>query len=463
MSAPAGTRFLLYPQAPPSFAAPERVWIASPPGSIGPGPSDHRLHAVLPAIDKPPYAPPQWMPPYDGPTLAPAMPDAQGHFDHIDPASPQFLAAHLYGAARLTLDAWEGYLGRSVRWWHADRLPRIELIANVAWNNAHSGPGYIETGTRRNKAGESNLFCLNLDVVAHEIGHAIVFSELGVPPPGHLTAQYLAFHESFSDLVALITALRFDSVIDRFLDQAFGNLYALSLINRVGELSDIEQIRAVDFRTGLADFEGFRLRPDGGWDDPSGLNRTQHQLSQPLTAAVFCTLIEVYQDALVSRGVIAPDDDTRGWSPEEIEADLHNLHRRFGTSLTRLRPEFRAALRWARDWTGRVLARMLQRIDAMDMTFAAVARAFLAVAEEEEISENSRALSEYFLDRDFETPAETLVRPPRRRRASFLERVAIAEQARALRQVVPRRPIAIQDHTALRGLMPHGFRADPGW
>lgn len=457
-----GTRFLLYPQAPPGFATPERVWIDSPPGSIGPGPSDARLYAVLPAIDKLPYAPPAHMPPFDGPILAPAMPDAQGHFDHLDPNSPQFLAAHLFGAARFTLDVWEGYLGGPVRWWHADRLPRIELIANVAWNNAHSGPGYIETGTRLNRAGDANLFCLNLDVVAHEIGHAIVFSELGIPPPGRLSAQYLAFHEAFSDLVALITALQFDSVIDRFLDQAWGNLYALSLINRVGELSDIEQIRAVDFEVGLSAFDGFDLRPDGGWDDPSGRNRTQHQLAQPLTAAIFCALIEVFQDALVTRGVIAPDDDTRGWSSAEVEEDLERLQRQIGSDLGRLRPEFRAALREARDWTGRTLARTLKRLSPEDMTFQAIARIFLAEALADGVTENAWAFTEYFLVRDIEAPPRSAPPPPRTRRRSYLERMIVAEQARALHSLTRRR-VAIDDYAALRRLMPHGFRADPGW
>lgn len=462
MSRP-GTRFRLFAQAPPSFAEPELVWIDSPPGSIGPGPGDGRLHAVLPAIEKPPYAPPLRMPPYAGPTLAPAMPDPQGHFDHIDPGSPQFLAAHLFGAARFALDTWERYLGGPVRWWHADRLPRLELIANVAWDNAHSGPGYIETGTRRNRAGEANRFCLNLDVVAHEIGHAIVFSELGVPAPGRLGAQYLAFHESFSDLVALITALQFDSVIDRFLDQAWGNLYALSLVNRVGELSDIEQIRAVDFAVGLSAFDGFRLRPDGGWTDPSGLGRTQHQLAQPLTAAIFCALIEVYQDALVRRGVIAPDDDSRGWSPAEVQADLARLHDRIGASLASLRPEFRAALREARDWTGRCLARLLKRLTPEDMTFAAIARTFLEVAREEGPEGNEQAYAGYFLDRDIEVPVRRPVEARAvRRRRSYLERVLVAEQVRTLGTVVRRRH-AVDDFVAMRRLMPHGFRADPAW
>ncbi len=457
-----GTRFLLYPQAPPSFAAPELVWIDSPPGSIGPGPSDARFHAILPALGKQPYLPPLHMPPFSGPVLAPAMPDAQGHFDHLDPRSPQFLAAHLFAAARFTVDVWEGYLGAPLRWWHADRVPRLELIPTVAWNNAHSGPGYIETGTRLNKAGEANLFCLNLDVVAHEIGHAIVFSVLGIPSPGRLSAQYLAFHESFSDLVALVTALQFDSVIDRFLDQAWGNLYALSLINRVGELSDIEQIRAVDFAVGLAAFDGFQLRPDGGWNDPSGQNRTQHQLSQPLTAAIFCTLIEVFQDALVRRGVIAPDDDARGWDRAEIEADLERLHRQFQSNLARLRMEFRAALHEARDWTGRTLARTLRRLSPETLTFQAIAQIFLSEALADGTTDNSWAFTDYFRDRDIEAPPVVTLQSQRPRRRSHLERVLIAEQARTLRTQT-HRGMDIADYAALRRLMPHGFRAEPGW
>ena len=70
-----GTRFLLYPQAPVlrGFQQPEAVYVSIPPRQIERGPGDERMY-VAHADDKPsPYEYP-YLPPYKGPTLAPAEP-----------------------------------------------------------------------------------------------------------------------------------------------------------------------------------------------------------------------------------------------------------------------------------------------------------------------------------------------------------------------------------------------------
>jgi hypothetical protein len=62
---------------------------------------------VANAVEKQfPYRVPDRLPPYTGPEFSPAVPDAAGHFDRIPSESPQFRAAHLYGAARRVLDVW---------------------------------------------------------------------------------------------------------------------------------------------------------------------------------------------------------------------------------------------------------------------------------------------------------------------------------------------------------------------
>jgi hypothetical protein len=456
-----GTRFRLFPQPPPVYAEPETVMVSSPAGSLGPGPCDARMYVVLPAVPKQHYVAPDNLPPYDGPQIPPARPSASGDFDHLPVDSMQFLAAHLYGAARFTLDIWEAYLGERLRWWHEAVYPRLELVPVVDWNNAHSGPGYIETGIRSDRQGNARLSCLNFDIVAHEIGHAIAFSEIGAPEPGRLSAQYLAFHEAFSDLVALISALHFESVIDRFLEQTGGNLYALSIVNRVAELSDAEQIRTVDFNARLRDFDGLALRPDGGWDDPSGGQRTQHDLSHPLTAAIFAIMIEIYQDRLVQRGILAPDDDARGWSRDEVDAEFGRFARRIRRRFWSLRDEFAAALAHARDVVGRCLVTMLRGLPADDMTFSDVATRFVAAAIEHGQLHNHTAIRRHFTDRDIEPAAA----PPilgSRRRISYLERVVAARLARSDYDVA-RLVIGIDRYASIRRLMPHGFRAEAGF
>ena len=80
--------------------------------------------------------------------------------------------------------------------------------------------------------GRPQPFCLNYDIMAHETGHSILFSQIGVPAPDQISVPFLAFHGSFADLVALIGVLHFGSVQTRLLEQTGGNLYVLNLVNR---------------------------------------------------------------------------------------------------------------------------------------------------------------------------------------------------------------------------------------
>ena len=52
-----GTRFKLYPQPGflDDFGVPETVYISSPAGTIGPGPSDLRIYTVYPVGKPTPY------------------------------------------------------------------------------------------------------------------------------------------------------------------------------------------------------------------------------------------------------------------------------------------------------------------------------------------------------------------------------------------------------------------------
>ena len=99
-----GTRFRLFPAYADGFAEPETVVLSPPAGTIVAGPADTRMYSVTPLRKDDPYDPPTYVPPYRGPTYAPAMPDRFGHFDWIPVECEQFLAAHTYATVRLTLD-----------------------------------------------------------------------------------------------------------------------------------------------------------------------------------------------------------------------------------------------------------------------------------------------------------------------------------------------------------------------
>src|SRR5262249_37921678 len=163
-----------------------------------------------------------------------------------------------------------------------------------------------------------------------------------------MSSEYLAFHESFADLIGLVAALKFRSVTRRLLAQTGGNLYVLNLVNRLGELSDRAQVRIADNTTTMEEVSGLRLRPDGTWIDPLGQNRNQHALGEPLTGAIFDMLVEIYQDGLVRRGVIAPDRDPRGWTRETADLTFAELHFQSEQSLQRFGAAFYASIDDAR-------------------------------------------------------------------------------------------------------------------
>jgi len=415
-----GTRFRLFPEYASGYAEPETVYLSLPAGSIAAGPSDGTMYVTNAVLKQAPYDPPDYMPPYRGSVYPRASPGPDGHFDYIPVETEQFLAAHLYGCIRFTLDVWEWFLGHPVRWWHADFLPQLELIPLVRWKNAHSGPGFVEMGEQPNHFGREQLFCLNFDVVGHETGHAILFSQIGVPPPDAVSSEYLALQESFSDLIGMIAAMEFRSVAWRLLRQTDGNLYVLNLVNRLGKLSDREQIRIASNTRTMDDVSGLRLAPDGRWIDPLGLGRNQHQLAEPLTGAIFDCLVEIYQDALVSRGLIRPDADARGWTRDEVAASFDAVHRMTGRAFAQFELGFLAALDAARDVVGQCMAHVMLTVRPETVSFSIVAARFLEAAFALGQSHHLRALLDHFLWRGIDPRAylaEPLVRSTHRRQA----------------------------------------------
>src|SRR5436190_2666243 len=213
-----GTRFKLFPQPGflPDFGRPQTVYVSSPAGSLAPGPSGDLAYAVYPIGKSQPYGTEPYpsiqgnvlLPPWRGDILPPAEPDGAGHFDYLEPGTPQFECAHLFGTVRFVLDIWEGYFGRAINWHFAQHYDRLELTIFPAFNNAQTGYGFIEVGGYREN-GTYQPFSLNFDIIAHEVGHLIIFGEIGVPDPEAAIGEYWGFHESAADLVALVSSLHF--------------------------------------------------------------------------------------------------------------------------------------------------------------------------------------------------------------------------------------------------------------
>ncbi len=371
-----GTRFRLFAQAPflKPFRDPETVIVSSPAGSVGPGPSDERMYVIDPVgkdlaygLAEDFYGDPLYlMPPWPGRVFPPAVPDREGHFDHIEPDAPEFEAAHLFGSVRFTLDVWEKYFGHPIAWHFGRDLDRLELVLQRnLLENAFMGYGFLEVGIHEDPDGGIEPFSLNFDVVAHEVGHCIVYSVVGVPDPGTADAEYYGFHESAADLTALIAALHFDSVIDDLLTTSHGNLYTRNLVNRIAELSDNSQIRLAANPLSLLDFVH-------GWSD-------EHALAQPLTGAMFDIFVDLFHEELVARGLITHSQEDLSDRMEDSLDYFRVVQPIFDEAYAAAPEDFREALVASRDELGMLLAETWRRLSPDNLSYAAVGDTLRAV------------------------------------------------------------------------------------
>jgi len=368
-----GVRFRLFPQAPvePAFQEPETVLISRAPGSIGPGPSDERMYVVDASGKTEPYDYP-YLPPFTGAANPPVTPGPDGHFDHLEVGTREFEAAHMYGTIRLVLDIWENYFGHRIEWHFADHLARLELIPHLNWNNAQSGYGFIETGFGFAEDYGEHPFCLNFDILSHELGHSIVFATVGAAPADSVSASYLGFQEAASDVVTLLSTLHFSSVVDYVLAETSGNIFAPNELNRFAELSPTTQIRSASNSLRMSDVPDLRT--------PTALMTYPefHLISQPMTGAVFDILVELYQHNLVERGLISEELNALSRRAEQgVDAREEQLvQQMFDQAFALQGAQFSQALIDARDIAGSLCAAAFSQL-GVDLTYPQVYEAFL--------------------------------------------------------------------------------------
>jgi hypothetical protein len=359
-----GTRFLIYPQAPyvPGYATPEVVWISTDPSGLASGPADSRMYVRDPVFEKDPYEFP-YLPPFVGDFNPPATAGPDGHFDYLRPETREFVAAHAFAVVRRVLDIWESYVGRTIPWHFSDTYERLEIIPLLDWQNAQSGYGFLELGIEHGADGRDYPFALNFDTIAHEVGHAILFSLMGLPEDANYTDDFGAFHESSADLVSLLSFLHFDTGIDRLLKHCGGNLLTLNELNRIVELTGERQIRLASNSRKMSE-----------------VTSEVHDRSRPFTGAIFDTLVDNFQATLVEQGLADPrllDVDIR-----EFDRDVLERISAFTVSAYKARPFlFKSALVEARDRVGVALVRAWEQLEPNDLSFVDAAEAVLDAAE----------------------------------------------------------------------------------
>lgn len=291
----------------------------------------------------------------------------------------------------MVLDIWEDYFGHSIPWHFETDFDRMEMIPLIDWDNAQSGYGFLEFGFGRALLGgidPTRPYCQNFDVLAHELGHSIIFSQVGVPTtPGDQAIDYGGMHESAGDLVAIVASLHFNSVVDHLLEHTRGNLFTANELARVGELSESREIRSA--------FNSLRMADVGN---------ESHDRSQPLTGAIFDVMVEIFQKRLVEQKLISQDLATRSTQGPGGTGNTASVQAEFDKAYKGREDDFKQELLKARDEIGVLLARTWQGLNPNFLTYHDILRRMLQADKQETGGRHRKTIRECFAWRGVTLP-----------------------------------------------------------
>ncbi|NNE12866.1 MAG: hypothetical protein HKN41_11560 [Ilumatobacter sp.] len=224
-------------------------------------------------------------------------------------AARAFMAQNVFAVAARTLALFERVLGRRVRW--RNHRSQLFLIPQAFVSaNAHYSPseGAIYFGYLPETDVDSAFHtCLSHDVVTHEVTHAILdglrprFLEASLP-------DQRAFHEAIADIVALLSVLSFEDLLEVFFDPegtgsipvaTVAGLDELRAADVLGLAVDMGERTGVDARVGALRRSVSR-RPDGddaGWMDDERFNEA-HLRGEILVAVVMDTFVRIWDERL---------------------------------------------------------------------------------------------------------------------------------------------------------------------
>jgi hypothetical protein len=245
---------------------------------------------------------------------------------------PAFHAQHVFGVAAATLFEFERALGRHISWGFTGRSHQLKLMphafreANAFYSKEDEALlfGYFEPGR-----GKRTVFtCLSHDIVAHETTHAILDGlrdQLTRPS----SPDQAAFHEGFADIIALLSTLRSESLIQFAVK--VGKV-ARHPTDRVPLVSALTKIKDKSMLFGLAEEmgqatgalnRGALRRSLDIQPDPTILSRLteEHDRGEVLVAAVMSALMSVWSARLAGKYKIAADPAEPGKPQSDTTAE----------------------------------------------------------------------------------------------------------------------------------------------
>jgi hypothetical protein len=226
--------------------------------------------------------------------------------------SPAFRAQNVYAIATRTLGAFEFALGRRIPWsFTGHQLNLVPAAFNEAnaYYDAESNAvlfGYFQGRVRQRDGSwkRGTVYTgLSHDIVAHETTHAVLdglrsrFEEPGLP-------DQLAFHEAFADIVALLSVLSVEELVESALGEADaeGRIPSSRVAEeglRTGVLLGLaEQMgEATSAHSGAALRRSVAMDPITSWVDDPDFDEP-HRRGEILVAAVMRTFVGIWRDRL---------------------------------------------------------------------------------------------------------------------------------------------------------------------
>jgi hypothetical protein len=278
----------------------------------------------------------------------PAQPDEQGNY-MFWPGKPEFDQVNSFYYATFTLRMYERYAQRTLPWSFQQHLliaPHAGMGGNAYYNELDHVLGFngFQDGNMLIQSSQS------ADIVSHETAHAILDGIRDFYNESFGLGSN-AFHESFGDMTAVLVALHDDSLIKRLLDWTGGNLRIDNFISVIAEQvtkrlqarGEKVQGRTVYLRNALNKFTDipFDQLPTTPNDPELELSREKHNYSRLFTGAFYDILVSIYEQ-------------------------------------TRQVPADRIAIHATRDIVGNLLITAVELSPVCELTFADMARSFIA-------------------------------------------------------------------------------------
>lgn len=232
-----------------------------------------------------------------------ALPEEDGNYMY-PVGTPEFDQMNAFYYTTFTLRMYERYANRQIPWsFPSPRIkvdPHVGDLANAFYNEQEQLLGFH---TFLNKAGERHSTAQSADIVTHETAHAILdgLRDLYNESFG---LGCRAFHESFSDISAMLVALHDDSLIRRMLEWTDGDLRMSNFITEVAEhLTDELKNNGHSTEHTIYLRNAFNMLVDIPFDElpynpdnpDTELARQEHNYSRLFTGAIYDILVRIYE------------------------------------------------------------------------------------------------------------------------------------------------------------------------